>query len=220
MKLKRIIFFLHISFFLVLQVEAKSLKGKVLSIHDGDTLTFLPEGSTTKSKLRLLGVDTPEIDFNNHSQGEVAEMARDYLRSLVAIDSTIEIKLSEKGMDSNNRYLGQLFLNGVDLNLEMLKAGWGAVYFIYPYDKKLVANYGEASRVADEQDRGIFSYQYQKELLPYLFRQEKKGIEGTNMVGNFKTKKLYSSENIDEIPHYLRVFFSSDIMASSQGFSW
>lgn len=220
MKLNTFVFFLHLVFFLVSPAKARTIVGKVLSIHDGDTLTFLPEGSLTKSKLRLLGVDTPEIDFNNHSQGEVAEKARDYLRSLLAINSTIEIKLSEKGIDSNNRYLGQLFFKGVDLNLEMLKAGWGAVYFIYPYDKKLVANYGEASRLADEQDKGIFSYQYQKELLPYLFRQETKGTEGTNMVGNFNTKKLYLSENIDEIPHYFRVFFPSDLMASSQGFSW
>ena len=46
------------------QAVAKTLSGKVLSIHDGDTLTFLPTGEIKKAKLRLLGVDTPEIDFN------------------------------------------------------------------------------------------------------------------------------------------------------------
>lgn len=211
---------LFLILFLIPSVEAKSLMGKVLSIHDGDTITFQPEGAPKKAKLRLMGVDTPEIDFNGHSQGEVAEKARDYLRSMLPINSTIKIELSEKGMDSNDRYLGQIIYNGVDLNLEMLKAGWGAVYFIYPYDKKLVVNYGEASKIADEKNVGIFSAKYEHEPLPYIFRQDSKGIPGTNMVGNFKTKKLFVSENIEEVPHYLRVFFSSDAMASSQGFSW
>ncbi len=205
---------------LIPSVEAKGLVGKVLSIHDGDTLTFLPEGSPKKAKLRLMGVDTPEIDFNGNSQGEVAEAARDYLRSLLPLNSTIRIELSDKGMDNNDRYLGQVIYNERDLNLEMLKAGWGAVYFIYPYDKKIVVKYAEASRLADEQNVGIFSEKYQNEPLPYIFRQDSKGIPGTNMVGNFKTKKLYNSESIQEVPHYYRVFFSSDVMASSQGFSW
>lgn len=205
---------------LIPSVEAKSLVGKVISIHDGDTITFWPEGAPKKAKLRLIGVDTPEIDFNGHTQGEVAEKARDYLRSLLPIDSTVKIELADQGMDSNDRYLGQIIYNGVDLNFEMLKAGWGAVYFIYPYDKKLVVKYAEASRMADEQNVGIFSAKYENAPLPYIFRQDTKGIPGTNMVGNYKTKKLFVSESVEEVPHYLRVFFSSDAMAFSQGFSW
>ena len=212
--------FFLILLFLTSSVDAKTLMGKVISIHDGDTLTFLPEGTPKKAKLRLMGVDTPEIDFNGHSQGEVAELARDYLRSLLPINSTIKIELSDKGTDTNDRYLGQIIFNDMDLNLEMLKAGWGVVYFIYPYDKKLVVKYSEASKQADEKNVGLFSKRFEKESLPYIFRQESKGIPGTNMVGNFQTKKLYDSERIEEVPHYLRVFFSSDLMATSLGFSW
>lgn len=212
--------FLILLFLFTSSVEAKTLMGKVVSIHDGDTLTFIPDGATKKAKLRFLGVDTPEIDFNGHTQGEIAVIAKNYLQSILPINASIKIELSENGTDANDRYLGVVFYNNVDLNLELLKAGMGAVYFIYPYDKKMFINYSEASRLADEQNIGIFSPQFEKELLPYIFRQESKGIPGTNIVGNFQTKKLYASENIDEVPHFLRVFFSSDSIATSKGFSW
>lgn len=212
--------FLILLFLFTTSVNAKTLMGKVVSIHDGDTLTFIPEGTTKKAKLRFLGVDTPEIDFNGHTQGEIAVIAKNYLQSMLPLNSIIKIELAENGTDANDRYLGQVFYNNADLNLELLKAGMGAVYFIYPYDKKMFITYSEASRHADEQNIGIFSSQFEKELLPYIFRQESKGIPGTNIVGNFQSKKLYTSENIDEVPHYLRVFFSSDIIATSKGFSW
>lgn len=202
------------------QAEAKTLSGKVLNIHDGDTLTFLPTGEIKKAKLRLLGVDTPEIDFNGYSQGDMALNARDYLQSLLPTDSTIEIELAANGMDSNNRYLGVIKFKGEDLNAKMLSSGWGAVYFIYPYEKSLVKKYLTLSEEAHKKSLGIFSDNYRNEPLPYMFRQQSKGIIGSNIVGNFLTKKLYAAEKIEEVPHFHRVFFSSDQMAKSVGFSW
>lgn len=201
-------------------VSAKTIAGKVLSIHDGDTITFLPSDDTKKAKLRLLGVDTPEIDFNGSSQGESAELARDYLKGLLPINAQIQIELPEKSTDSNNRYLGQIMYNGVDLNLEMLKAGWGALYFIYPYDKKIFVRYSEAAALASASKAGIFSDKFSHNPLPYIFRQDSKGIPGTNIIGNFKTKKLYSPADVESVPHYQRVFFSDEKMANQQGFSW
>lgn len=202
------------------QVEASSLFGKVLSIHDGDTLTFLPNGGSKPAKLRLLGVDTPEIDFNGHSQGEMAFSARDFLRLLLPLGSSIEIELPQNGKDSNNRYLGVIKFNGEDLNAKIISSGWGAVYFIYPYEKSLVKKYLTLSEEAHKQSLGIFSDNYRDESLPYMFRQQSKGVVGSNIVGNFLTKKLYVAEKIEEVPHFHRVFFSSDQMAKSVGFSW
>lgn len=202
------------------QANAMNIAGKVLAIHDGDTLTLLPSGETKKVKLRLLGVDTPEIDFNGFSQGEVAIHARDFLKSLLPINANIKIELAQNGTDSNGRYLGIIIYEGRDLNAQILEAGWGVAYFIFPYDKSLVVNYLKLSQDAYLKSLGIFSNQFKHERLPYLFRQESKGIPGTNLVGNFTTKKIFSSENIEEIPVYNRVFFPSEQMAKSVGFSW
>lgn len=201
-------------------IFAKTITGVVLNIHDGDTLTILLAGETKKAKLRLMGVDTPEIDFNGSSQGEIAFLARDYLMGLLPINATIQIELSDKNTDINGRYLGQIKYNGLDLNLEILKAGWGATYFIYPYDKKVVIDYQKASKMASEQGLGIFSDKYKTQPLGYMFRQQTKGIPGSNLVADFVTKKIYSSEDVDSIPHFQRVFFSSEETALTHGFSW
>jgi micrococcal nuclease len=211
---------LLILIFLTPVLSAKTLNGVVLSIHDGDTLTFVPEGSVKKAKLRLLGVDTPEIDFNGSSQGEVAFMARDYLMSMLPLNAKIQIELSDKNTDSNGRYLGQIKYQGRDLNLEILKAGWGATYFIYPYDKKVVVEYQKASQYAFENNLGIFSNKYKTQPLGYMFRQGTKGVAGTNLVADFVTKRIYSAEDVELVPHFHRVFFSSEETAIIHGFNW
>lgn len=200
--------------------EARTISGKVLAIHDGDTLTFLPQGEVKKAKLRLMGVDTPEIDFNGASQGEVAEKAREFLSSLIPLNSTIQVSLSDKDTDINGRYLGQIFYNGIDINLEILKAGWGATYFIFPYDKKIVVSYENVSEKAAIQGVGIFSDKYKAQPFGYMFRQHIKGVEGTNIVGDFESKKLFSQQSIESVPHFHRVFFSGQETAVNHGFNW
>jgi len=203
--------------FLSLNVFA-DYSGVVLSIHDGDTITIQEKGALKKTKVRLLGVDTPEVDYNGHSQGEIAFIARDYLRSLIPLNAEIVVKPQEKSLDSNGRTLGQIFYNGQDINLLMLKAGQGALYFIYPFDKKLVNEYAHASGEAMNKKIGIFSPQYEQEELAYMFRINVKGIQGNNLFGDFQTKILKS--NIEEIPANLRVFFPSEDIAFSQGYHW
>lgn len=212
------------SFLVLISIQlasAETLVGRVLSIHDGDTMTVQLDSQIKKEKIRLLGVDSPEIDFNGQSQGAVAEIARDYLRNLLPLNSVVKIDVPQKGgRDINGRYLGIIIYNGIDLNLEMLKAGMGAVYFIFPYDKKMAVTYMNASETATVNGVGLFSQTYNHELLGYVFRQKVKGMEGTNIVANYVTKKLYSSDNLELVPHYHRVFFSNEETALIHGFNW
>jgi micrococcal nuclease len=201
--------------------SAETLVGRVLSIHDGDTMTVQIESQIKKEKIRLLGVDTPEIEFNGKTQGTVAEMARDYLRNLLPLNSVVQIDVPQKGgRDINGRYLGIIIYNGADLNLEMLKAGMGAVYFIFPYDKKTAVTYMNASETAAVNGVGLFSQMYNHEMLGYVFRQKVRGTEGTNIVADYVTKKIYSANDLELVPHYHRVFFSSEQTALIHGFNW
>ena len=199
---------------------AKSIGAVVINIHDGDTITVIPEGSVKRAKVRLLGVDTPEIDFNGHTQGAAAVMALEQLKMILPLHAHVKIELPSGSMDSNGRYLGQIFYNGFDINLEMLKMGMGAVYFIYPYDKKMVVQYLNAAYLADSLKIGIYSPEYSQNPLPYIFRQNIKGLEGTNLIADYQTKKLFTTDRIEEVPHYRRVFFSSEETAIIHGFNW
>lgn len=208
---------LSLSFLFSSHVYA-DVSGKVFSVHDGDTIVMVETITGKKNKVRLLGVDTPEVDFMGATQGETAILARDHLRSLLPLNADIVVKPQDNSMDSNGRLLGQIFYKGQDINLLMLRAGWGAMYFIYPFDKKLVSDYTRVSEEAVINKRGIFAPVFADGQVPYVFRQDIKGLPGTNLVGDFQTKLLKNS--VDEVPVYRRVFFNSETIARSQGYRY
>lgn len=41
------------------QIRADTIEGRVVSVHDGDTITVL-HGAKTQHKIRLAGIDAPE----------------------------------------------------------------------------------------------------------------------------------------------------------------
>ncbi|MCY3742882.1 MAG: hypothetical protein OXH00_17855 [Candidatus Poribacteria bacterium] len=55
---------------------------KVIRVYDGDTITIETPIGTTPS-LRLVGVDTPEINASSRAEKHRAIAARDYLRNLI-----------------------------------------------------------------------------------------------------------------------------------------
>jgi len=60
---------------LVLQVQADTLLGRVVSVADGDTITVLDD-TNTQHKIRLTGIDAPEKRqaFGNVSKQSLADM--------------------------------------------------------------------------------------------------------------------------------------------------
>ena len=202
-------------------VSAETLVGRIVDIHDGDSVTVQLDTQVKKAKIRLLGVDTPEIDFNGSSQGLIAEMSRDYLRNLLPLNAAVQVEIADiGGRDIHGRFLGTMIYKGKKSNLEMLMSGMGAVYFIYPYDKKMVVKYLKASELAALNGAGLYSDNFSDELVGYVFRQMVRGVEGTNIIGNFFTKRLYSAQNLEMVPQYQRVFFSNEESARRNGFKW
>ena len=202
-------------------VSAETLVGRVVDIHDGDSITVQLDSQVKNAKIRLLGVDTPEIDFNGSTQGLIAVLARDYLRNLIPLNSVVQIDIADiGGRDIHGRFLGTVIYNNKNMNLEMIRSGMGAVYFIYPYDKAMAGKYLKASEMATVNGYGLFSNRFSHESVGYVFRQQVRGVEGTNIVANFFTKKLYSAQDIESVPHFQRVFFSSEEAALRNGFRW
>lgn len=197
-----------------------NLQVTVLSIHDGDTLTALGVHDKVKYKIRLLGVDTPEVLFLDKTQEPAALEARDYLASLAPVGSEIQIINGSSQVDKNGRVLGRLFKDDLDINKEMLRQGWGQLYFIFPFDKKIVSEYSLASKEAYDNHRGLFSITYQNIQEPYLFRLKVQNQIGYNSVADFEVKKVFSPEEIDKIFPWNRVFFSDLNLALANGYTW
>ncbi|ASD63775.1 thermonuclease family protein [Bdellovibrio bacteriovorus] len=197
---------------------AQGARIKVLSVHDGDTLTAVDVSNNTRVKVRLMGVDTPEVDFMKETQGDVALAARDFLRSLIPEDGIITLS-EDSQIDKHGRILGRLLNGKTDINLEMLKNGWGMIYFIYPFEKRVASDYSKASKEAYDNRLGVFSNDYRDTQEPYQFRMRVQKQVGRNPVGDLELKKVVPPEEITKIPVWKRVFFPNYEMAYQNGYN-
>lgn len=199
--------------------HADSITGQIVDVHDGDTLTIQVPGDPVKYKVRMLGVDTPEVEFFKKTQGESAIIARDFLRQMAPVGATAMISYDSDGFDKHSRILGRIIVNGIEVNREMLKSGWGYYYFIAPFDKKIAAEYSELARQAAEGEQGLFSAKYIKTVQPpYEFRLTSRDQIGFNLVGDIDTKVLYQPADSNQVPVWRRVFFPDQKIAERNGY--
>jgi endonuclease YncB( thermonuclease family) len=124
-KLKLII----ISLFLIfsLSAQAKIIEGLVVKIADGDTLTLLTS-SNKKIKIRLAGIDTPEIKqpFGNKAKQALAKL-------VFQKKALIEVQTK----DRYGRTVGVVFVDGQNVNYELVRQGMAWVYRKYTNDEIL-----------------------------------------------------------------------------------
>ena len=171
-----------LSFVLAVSAEAgfTTHRGTVTKVVDGDTIKFLPDGSDDIANpwsIRMITTDTPETHLPGlggpYSQGIWAEEAHQQLQSLVQVGETVEV--DSYGIDGYGRVLGRVFKRGnIDVNLEMLKSGWAALYVICDAkscDDQL--KYRTACDVAMDNGRGIFNPRHRLPQMPFIFRSIK-----------------------------------------------
>ena len=159
------------------------VRGRVVKVADGDTITILspvgrvapnaPHGCMagaapradrpTQHKIRLHGIDAPE-----KSQA-FGQKAKQYLSSLV-FGKDVIVKVRDT--DRYGRTVGKVFIDGRDINLEMLKAGYAWHY--KHYDKS--PDYAAAESEARAAKRGLWSDPHP--INPYDFRKTKRERKG------------------------------------------
>lgn len=191
---------------------------EVLDVMDGDTLRVRNLKNDEIHRVRLAGVDTPETGFQNKSQGEPALRAKSYLISLLPPNGIVTLT-NESQTDPHGRILGVIEVNGKILNEEILKAGWGLPYDIDNTNQERLLQYAEACLEAEENQRGLFSPEHVNEFEePYNFRMRVQKKLGRNIVGNILTRELFHTLDIKQVPVCLRVFYSNELLAKSQGY--
>ena len=106
----------------------------VVRVVDGDTVVLSVRG--VEEKVRLIGVDTPEVvDPRKPVQCFGREASNEAKRLLVGVSVRIELDPSQGERDKYGRLLAYLFLeDGTDFNLHMIEAGYGHEYTYHtPY---------------------------------------------------------------------------------------
>jgi endonuclease YncB( thermonuclease family) len=90
---------------------------KVVSVHDGDTLTVLVERKQVK--VRLTDIDAPELKqpFGTRSRQSLAELCFGKIASL-----------DVRGQDRYRRTIAQVTCGGLDANAEQVRRGYAWTY--------------------------------------------------------------------------------------------
>jgi endonuclease YncB( thermonuclease family) len=126
---------------------------KVTRIYDGDTIKA--QGHDIEIKVRLVGIDAPETSRKKREPGQpYSQQSKKYLAGLI-LNKTVDIK--GYGLDGYGRILGVLYLDGKNINLELVKEGLAEAYRGKPPHGFDPAPYRNAEREARAAKRGIWS---------------------------------------------------------------
>ncbi len=126
----------------------------VKHVFDGDTV-LLDDGR----KVRLIGIDTPELAYRRQSEQRFAEAAHQALQQLIeAHDYKVSLQIGNESRDRYQRLLAHLFTrDGLNLNAEMLRKALAVAYTTPPNDR-LSQCYHQLDRKTAERGRHIWSH--------------------------------------------------------------
>lgn len=109
---------------LVESAKHRILLTEVERITDGDTIVATISNQT-KLRLRLLGIDAPEVPHGKKPGQPFGEEARDYLDHVIGGKP---VRVDAYGLDEYKRILAVVWDDQVNVNLLMVAMGYAEVY--------------------------------------------------------------------------------------------
>jgi len=130
-------------------------KVRVVAVHDGDTITVNLDGRS--ETVRLVGIDTPELEDERAEYRRAAEAAREFARSaLKGKTVTLEADGRQRDRDRYERLLRYVILgDGTNFNEELVRKGYARVYDRFAFTLK--PEFKRAEAEAKSQHLGIWS---------------------------------------------------------------
>ena len=103
-------------------------KAKIIDVYDGDTVTAIVDLGFLhfqEMKLRLYGIDTPELRGDEKEAGIVV---RDLVREMI-LNKYVEIHSYKDKQGKYGRYLANIIVDGLDVNQWLVDNGHAKPYF-------------------------------------------------------------------------------------------
>lgn len=192
------------------------IEGKVIKVHDGDTVTVLDKDNK-KFSIRLQGIDAPELKqaYGSPSQENLSRMV---------LDKQVMIVWTK--VDKYRRTVGTIMLDGRDINIEQVKAGlaWHFKKYADEQDPQDRVTYAKAEESARAAKLGL--WQAPDPTPPGEYRVDVKLArwgppppEGT-IIGNRQSKKYHRPDcaGYRDMAEKNRVFFKSVPEAEAAGY--
>ncbi len=102
---------------------------KIIEVYDGDTVTAMVDLGFyhyMEMKFRLYGINTPELRGEEREQGLIV---RDIVRSMI-LDKDVIINSYKDKQEKYGRYLANIIIDGLDLNLWLVQNGHAKEYML------------------------------------------------------------------------------------------
>jgi endonuclease YncB( thermonuclease family) len=126
------------------------ITGRVVAVHDGDTVTLL-DRSNTQHRIRLAQIDAPEI---GHGKGDPGQpFGKASKQSLSELVHGREVRADCETKDKYGRQVCAIWIGQTDVNLEQVRRGMAWVYRKYARDPA----YYRAEDEANSMRRGLWS---------------------------------------------------------------
>ncbi len=131
--------------------SAERTRAHVVRVIDGDTLK-LKDGR----RVRLLGINAPELGYDGERSQDGAEEARDWLSNRLT-DQSVELRYGPERLDRYDRTLAWIYLpDGCLVNQELLSEGHARLVTRFGLPGDLSAELHRATAEAQVRGRGIW----------------------------------------------------------------
>ena len=156
LKMNRCKCFISLSLLFVLPIISPGVshagRFKVAIVYSGVSIKAIENGK--EINVRMLGIDVPEIrNGKNKPEQSIDNSARKYLSEMI-FNKIVDIKFY--GLDIHKMVLGVVFINGRNVNVEMIKAGMVRVASGKAPPHYDLALFRKAEKSAREAKRGIW----------------------------------------------------------------
>lgn len=130
---------------------------KFLNANDGDTFNVEIEGE--KERVRLLMIDTPEMNYNKGEPMPYAEEAKARTTALLEKADSVQL-LFDKGPETDNydRLLAYAFVDNISLHEVLLSEGLAAVRYVNKPNDTLEKELLEIQQQAEQKKLNIWAH--------------------------------------------------------------
>ncbi len=126
--------------------------GGVVTVYDGDTIKIRFEDGHER-KVRLIGIDCPEIGDPNKKKSLQALLAKRFAFHCL-FRKTVELTYESEREDKYGRLLAYVWIEGKLFNEFILNQGFAEVFWAFPY--KLKERFIQVQNAAREHGRGFW----------------------------------------------------------------
>jgi endonuclease YncB( thermonuclease family) len=135
--------------------ESSVLSGRVVGVTDGDTLTLLV--GREQVRIRLAQIDAPE---SNQPYGKKSKAA------LSALTFQKQVRVEVVDTDRYGRTVGEVFVDAVDVNHEMVREGHAWAYTRYSHSTEIIALEDDARAAR----KGLWALPESQREAPWIWR--------------------------------------------------